>query len=276
MKLSNAVSSRIAKGLMASALAIALSGCLSTAPKLGGSEGNLITGSAGGANAEGQNTALESCDAPLGTMSLFEDNSLPWWNRYLTDYPQLGSTLPVIRLMIQQSNCFVVVERGKAFEAINRERELANSGELRTNSNFGQGQLVSADYTASPSVQFSKKGTGGVGGAVVGSLLGSVGSALAGSLKSNEAATTLLLIDNRSGVQVSAATGSAKNFDFRLFGGLFRGGFAGAGGYSNTPEGKIVTAAFLDSYNQMVKAVRNYRAQEVEGGLGTGGQLKVQ
>lgn len=284
MKLSNLIArpaaSKTRKGLIATAfastLAIALSGCLATAPKLGGSEGNLITGSAGGATADGQNTALESCDAPLGTMSLFEDNTLPWWNRYYTDYPQLGSTLPVIRLMIQQSNCFVVVERGKAFEAMNRERELANSGELRDSSNFGQGQLVSADYTASPSVQFSKKGTGGVGGAVVGSLLGSVGSALAGSLKSNEAATTLLLIDNRSGVQVSAATGSAKNFDFRLFGGLFKGGFAGAGGYSNTPEGKIVTAAFLDSYNQMVKALRNYKTQEVEGGLGTGGQLKVQ
>ncbi len=268
--------SRLKTGLFASVLTIALSGCVSTAPKLGGSSDNLISGSAGGANAQGQNTALESCDAPLGTMSLFEDKTLPWWNRYFSDYPQLGSTLPVLRLMIQQSNCFVVVERGKAFEAINRERELANSGELRESSNFGQGQLVSADYTASPSVQFSKKGTGGIGGAVVGSLLGSVGSALAGSLKSNEAATTILLIDNRSGVQVSAATGSAKNFDFRLFGGLFKGGFAGAGGFSNTPEGKIVTAAFVDSYNQMVKSLRNYKTQEVEGGLGTGGQLKVQ
>jgi len=84
------------------------------------------------------------------------------------------------------------------------------------------------------------------------------------------------LIDNRSGVQVSAATGNAKNFDFALFGGLFRGGFVGAGGYSNTPEGKIVTAAFVDSYNQMIKSLKNYRAQTVEGGLGTGGKLEVQ
>lgn len=258
------------------AAGIALSACVSTAPKLGGSSNNLISGSAGGASAQGQNAALESCEAPLGTMSLFEDTSRPWWNRYYSDFPQLGSTLPVLRLMIQQSNCFVIVERGTAMSAINKERELAKSGELRESSNFGQGQLVSADYTVAPSVQFSAKGTGGVGGAVVGSLLGSVGSALAGSLKSNEASTTLLLVDNRSGVQVSAATGSAKNFDFALFGGLFSGGFAGAGGYTKTPEGKIVTAAFLDSYNQMVKALRNYSAQTVEGGLGTGGKLIVQ
>jgi len=61
-----------------------------------------------------------------------------------------------------------------------------------------------------------------------------------------------------------------------LFGGVFGGAFAGAGGYAKTPEGKIVTAAFLDSYNQMVKALRNYEAQTVEGGLGTGGKLEVQ
>ena len=31
-----------------------------------------------------------------------------------------------------------------------------------------------------------------------------------------------------------------------------------------------------DSYNQLVKAARNYKAQEVQGGLGTGGRLGVQ
>jgi len=123
-------------------------------------------------------------------------------------------------------------------------------------------------------VQFSEQ-TGGAG-AVAGALLGSVGSLVAGALKQNEAATTLLLIDNRSGVQVSGSTGSAKNYDAALFGGIFAGGFAGAGAYSKTPEGKIVLASFLDSYNQMVKSLRNYEAQTIEGGLGTGGKLKIQ
>lgn len=50
----------------------------------------------------------------------------------------------------------------------------------------------------------------------------------------------------------------------------------GASGFSNTPEGKIIVAAFADSYNQMVKALRNYKAQTVRGGLGTGGRLGVQ
>jgi hypothetical protein len=109
----------------------------------------------------------------------------------------------------------------------------------------------------------------GAAGAVIGAAAGSVGV--------NEASTTLLLIDNRSGVQISAAEGSAKNFDFGFFGSAFTGGLAGAGGgYSNTPQGKVVTAAFADSYNQMVKALRNYKAQTVRGGLGTGGRLGVQ
>lgn len=34
--------------------------------------------------------------------------------------------------------------------------------------------------------------------------------------------------------------------------------------------------AFLDAYNKMVKAARDYKMQIVEGGLGTGGALKVQ
>ena len=32
---------------------------------------------------------------------------------------------------------------------------------------------------------------------------------------------------------------------------------------------------FADAYNQLVVAVRNYKAQEVKGGLGTGGRLGV-
>ena len=35
-------------------------------------------------------------------------------------------------------------------------------------------------------------------------------------------------------------------------------------------------AAFADSYNKMVVALRNYKAQTVKGGLGTGGRLGVQ
>ena len=83
------------------------------------------------------------------------------------------------------------------------------------------------------------------------------------------------MVDNRSSVQLSASTGYAKNYDFGLGLGFFRNGAAAGGAFSNTPEGKLISAAFADAYNQMVKSLRTYRVQEVKGGLGKGGQLGV-
>lgn len=255
-----------------SVLALAATGCVSTAPKMGESKGT-VTGAAGGASAQGQNTQLARCDETLGTMAIDEDVSAPWYYR-LREH-QLGSTTPVLRLMIQQSNCFVIVERGRSLNNVMRERGLEQSGEMRQGSNFGKGQMVAADYTMQPSIQFSGK-TGGAVAGLATRALGAIGG-LAGSMGVNEASTTLLLIDNRSGVQISAAEGTAKNFDFGLFGSAFTGGLAGGGGgYSNTPQGKVIVSAFADSYNQMVAALKNYKAQTVKGGLGTGGRLGVQ
>jgi curli biogenesis system outer membrane secretion channel CsgG len=262
---------------MALLVTVGLSGSVATEPVLGGSN-TPVTGAAGGATSEGASSQLEHCNETLGTMAVVEDQTAPWYGG-LAQY-KLGSTVPVLRMLVQQSNCFVVVERGRAMNNMMQERALQQSGEMREGSNFGKGQIVAADYTMSPSITFSQKGTGGVGGAI-GGLFGSAGRLAAGlvggGLKANEASTTLLLIDNRSGVQLAAAEGSAKNFDFSLFGGMFGDGVGGgAGGYTSTPEGKILTAAFMDSYNKLVRVVRNYKAQEVKGGLGTGGRLGVQ
>lgn len=255
--------------------ALTLAGCAGTEPKLGGG-GTVATGGAGGATADNANSQLEKCDRSLGTLGVVEDQTAPWYHQ-LSQY-KLGSTVPVLRMLIQQSNCFVVVERGAAMNKMMLERDLQKSGEMRTGSNYGKGQIVAADYTMSPTIAFSQKGTSGMSGALGGfGMLGNVAGAVAGGIKSNEASTTLLMIDNRSGVQLAAAEGSAKNFDFNVLGGMFGGGVGGGvGGYSNTPEGKILIAAFMDSYNQLVRAVRNYKAQSVAGGMGTGGALGVQ
>lgn len=256
---------------LAASLAVLLSGCGSTAPSMGGNKG-VVFGSASGGTTEGNNGQLEKCAETLGTVALDEDSSAPWY--YELRRNSLGSTLPVLRLMIQQSNCFVVVERGKSMNNVMRERQLESSGEMRQGSNFQKGQMVAADYTMSPAIQFSGR-TGGAGAGLLTGKLGLLG-AVAGNVKRNEASTTLLLIDNRSGVQIAAAEGTAGNFDFGLFGAGFVSGLAGGGGgYSNTPQGKVVVAAFADSFNQMVKSLRNYKAQTVKGGLGTGGRLGV-
>jgi hypothetical protein len=266
------VSPVLRAGIAASLLACA---GLALAQEVGGGSKGAVTGAAGGATSEGGNSSLERCDQALGTIGVVEDQNAAWY-RTLQSY-KLGSTVPVLRMMIQQSNCFVVVERGAAMRNMQVERQLQKSGEMREGSNMGAGQMVAADYTMNPSIQFSQN-TGGMGGALGGlsRSLGVIG-ALAGGIKTNEASTTLIMIDNRSGVQLAAAEGTAKNTDFALFGASYGWAAGGAaGGYSSTPEGKIIIAAFADSYNQLVKVVRNYRAQTVKGGLGTGGALGVQ
>jgi curli biogenesis system outer membrane secretion channel CsgG len=259
------------KKLLVSALVLMLSaaGCTT----IGSSSASTpVTGAAAGSSSVNQNQVLEHCDQPLGTVTIHEDTGADWYYQ-LSSY-NLGSTIPLIRLMIQQSNCFVVVERGRGFNDMMRERQLQQSGELREGSNFRKGQLVAADYTIEPSIVFSEKDTGGIGG-VIGGKLGKLGALLGAGLKFKDASVTLLLIDNRSGVQLAAAQGSARGFDLGNLNVALGGGFLGLGGYAKTPEGKVIAAAFIDAYNNMVRALKQYKAQKVEGGLGKGGKLNV-
>lgn len=261
--------------------AVLLAGCETTNMRMGSAESKTVaTGAAGGANAANESTQLEKCSAPLGTVSLVENQDAGWYTILRNEY-KLPPTANLLRLLVQQSNCFIVVERGAAgMRAMDRERQLMGSGEMRGGSNFGKGQMVASDYGLSPEIIFSNNDAGGMGGVLGGLIGGGRGSAIASlgaSLKTREANAMLTLVDNRSGVQVSASEGSASKSDFAGFGGLFGGLGGGAlGGYQNTAQGKVITAAFMDAYNQMVVALRNYRAQSVQGqGLGGGGRLGV-
>ncbi|MCM3879371.1 MAG: hypothetical protein ND807_04605 [Vicinamibacterales bacterium] len=221
-----------------------------------GQGGSVVQGSAGTAGSSGD-TGLEHCDKPMGALAVVEPQNevLVALTRY-----KLSSPVGLIRMMVQQSNCFIVVERGAGMHNIMQERQLAAAGESRQGSNMGGGQMVAADFVMTPMVVFSEGNAGGVGGGV-GSLLGRKAAAVAsvaGGLKFKEAQTSMLVADARSGVQVAAAEGSTKKADMRL-GGLIATGGTGvsAGGYGNTNEGKIIAAAFMDNYNNIVKTVRN-------------------
>jgi len=91
------------------------------------------TGSAGGGNAQNASAHLERCDNPLGTLAIVEDDRSDWYYRLRHEY-QLGSTVPVLKLLVQQSNCFVVVDRGRGLNMGLNERALNESGELRSTS----------------------------------------------------------------------------------------------------------------------------------------------
>ena len=258
-------------------LALTLSGCAATDMKMGSADAKTVaTGSAAGSSNANANTALEKCASPLGTLSLVENQDAGWYTVLRNEY-RLPPTSKLLRLIIQQSNCFIIVERSAAgMNAMSRERELMGSGEMRSGSNFGKGQVVSSDYGLSPEVIFNNNDAGGLRGGVGGGILGAV-MGIAATMKKKEASVMLTLVDNRSSVQISASEGSASKVDFGVFGGLFGGaGGGGLGGYSNTAEGKVISAAFMDAYNQMVISLRNYKAQVVQGqGLGGGGRLGV-
>jgi len=271
---------------------LALSGCVQPGVQTGGSS-NLVSGSAGGGTSVNANKSLERCAIPLGTLAVSDGSS------------SVTTVDPLIRLAVQQSNCFVLSSIGNMATEAQLDRILdkqRNSGEVRAGSKQHKGQQVAADYFLEPQVIVNNEATSGQSGNIAGSLVGlglgaaglggvgSLASAAVGTLAAGgvtETRTTdvaLTLTDIRSRVQIAIAQGSATATNLSASGsgafggwsGLF-GGAAGAsiGTFSRTPEGISTAAAFFDAYNGMVLSLRNYKAQEVKGGLGRGGALGV-
>ena len=241
---------RLGSVLMLAGVAMGLAACMT---ELGGGN-SFVTGSAGqSGNAQGAAKQLVSCNAPLGTVALVESQSPA------LAQAGLESPLPLIRLMAAQSGCFTVVERGQALTRMKDERDLASGGLLQQGSNVGKAQVVAADYFLTPNVTFSDDNAGALAGALGGLLpsgLGNLGG-LAAGLQFKDAESVLTVTDTRTGVQVAIAQGSARSTDL---GGLGLGGVSGfgglGGGYSSTDEGKVVAAAFLDAFNNLVYQVR--------------------
>jgi hypothetical protein len=249
-------------------LAVALVACQGT-PQLG-QGGSIVQGSGGSAGAQGASHQLQRCAQPLGTAALVEASP-----EALTSLQTIGlsSPLPLLRLMMAQSNCFTVVDRGAAMRNIEQEEYLRQSGMLRSGSQTARGQMVTTQYVLTPNVIFSNpRAGGGSAGAALGGLVGGgagalVGGAL-GSMRIQEAQTTLFLTDAQSGIQVGVSEGSAKVTDFGGLGGLGGwggtvAGLAGVSGYGNTDEGKLIAAALMDAHNNLVAQVQATRPSQL-------------
>ncbi len=225
--------------------------------KLGGNkEEGQPSGAAGPDGAKDESAQLEKCDKPYGTLAVVEPQDAV--TSHLLQYG-LQSPVGLIRMMVQQSNCFVLVERGRAMQNLMQERQLAESGELRRGSNMGKGQMVTADYVLTPDAVFSSRDSGGVGGALGGlGVFGAVAGLVAAGLKFKSAQTTMILSDSRTSLQLASATGVAKKTDWSVGGLLVGGGAAGGlGAYTNTPEGKVIAASYLDNWNNIVRSIRD-------------------
>lgn len=258
---------------------VALASCMQAGGSVTqGSGGTAVTGSAAGASSVNATPGLERCAETLGTLAV-DDGREEYWFGAFQAKTQITNIEPMIRTIVQQSNCFVVTAAGnqRLTDRISKIKgRTRDSGEFRAGSNYQKGQAIASDYYMEPSILFADSDAGGLGGAV-GGLLGSVGAAVGGALaRESHTTVNLTLIGIREEAQIAASEGSASASDL----GAFLGGFAGpAGGalgaYTKTPAGKATVAAFVDAYNKMVVALRSYEAQQVKGGLGAGGNLKM-
>jgi curli biogenesis system outer membrane secretion channel CsgG len=198
---------------------------------------------------------IPRCARPLGNLAV-EEPQRNWWTEL-----KLGSPEALIKIFVQQSGCFSLVDRGAGLAAAQRERALSSGGALQQGANVGGGQIVAADYVLVPDViSQNANASGNNFGAALGGLLGNrTLGALAGSLSFNSStADVTLAITNVRTTQIMATIdGHSKKTDigFGAGGGVFGyGGFgaAGASGYNNTEIGQVITLAYLDAYTKLV------------------------
>jgi curli biogenesis system outer membrane secretion channel CsgG len=201
------------------------------------------------------------CTHRIGTLAIVPPDK-EWWREL-----NLGSPEAIIKIFVQQSGCFTLVNRDRAMQSRSMERALADSGELQRGSRMGKGQVKAADYFLQPDIVSTNKNSGGGGAAAgIGGFLGHFGGwggavgALAGSInvKKGEANVTLDLVNARTTEEEALTEGYARKTDISWGAGggyaSWWGGFAAAGasGYQNTEIGQIIVLAYLDAYKKLV------------------------
>jgi len=201
------------------------------------------------------------CTHRIGTLAIVPPDK-EWWREL-----NLGSPEAIIKVFVQQSGCFTLVNRDRAMQSRSMERALADSGELQRGSRMGKGQVKAADYFLQPDIVSTNKNSGGGGaGAALGGFLGHFGGwggavgALAGGInvKKGEANVTLDLVNARTTEEEALTEGYARKTDISWGAGggyaSWWGGFAavGASGYQNTEIGQIIVLAYLDAYKKLV------------------------
>jgi len=197
---------------------------------------------------------IPHCTRNLGTVAIVEPEN-QWWRQL-----NLGSPEAVLRVFIQQSGCFTLVNRGRAMANRNMERAMADNGELQAGSNLGRGQVKAADYFLQPDIVTSNSHSGGnaIGGALGGFIGHGFGSVLGGiNINKKEANVTLSLVNARTTEEQALTEGYYRKSDLSFgagAGGGWWGGFAaaGGGGYQDTAIGQVIVLAYLDAYTKLV------------------------
>jgi curli biogenesis system outer membrane secretion channel CsgG len=233
-------------------LAVALlAGCQSNQVRLGDG-GSMAGGSQGAAGVQGASSELLRCDYPIGSAALVESP----YAAVFASIPGHYNPTPLVRLMMAQSRCFTVVDRGIASGMMQGERMLARGGQLQKGSHMGGGQIKAVDYLITPSITRGNPGASSYGGGL-GGLYSGFGGLGGLRVRKLEAEVMLAVTNARSGVQEAVAQGSASKQDIS-FGGVGILGLVGAlgGGGESTDMQKMLAAAFVDAHNKLVRQLR--------------------
>jgi curli biogenesis system outer membrane secretion channel CsgG len=194
------------------------------------------------------------CARKLGTLSIADGDDPRWWTQY-----NLAPPSKLLKVLVQRSGCFNLVDRGTGLNAAQIERNIGGNLGMQRGANVGQGQIKAADYVLVAEIQGANSnvsGSGVAGG--VGGLIGGTVGGLLGGLKSKkmEANTVLSLTNVRTTETIATEEGYAakNNLAFGAGGGagLFAVAGAAGGGYDNTDIGRIVTLSFIQAYSKLV------------------------
>jgi curli biogenesis system outer membrane secretion channel CsgG len=234
---------------LAGALAFAIMAAAPTVPALAKDKGSS------GRQAQEKGTReIPKCSKRLGTIAIVEPDN-QWWREY-----NLGSPEAILKIFIQESGCFGLVNRGRSMQSRAMERAMADNGELQSGSNVGRGQVRTADYFLEPDIVTTNRnsGGGGIGGALGGLMGGTFGRIVGGiNVKKGEANVTLSVVNARTTEEEALTQGYYRKSDVSfnaggaLSGWSSYGGLAGSG-YQDTAIGQIIVLAYLDAYTKLV------------------------
>lgn len=203
---------------------------------------------------EAASNDVPHCARKLGTVSIEDgDDPSPWTQASLAPPSKL------LKVLVQRSGCFNLVDRGTGLNAATRERAIGQGLGLQRRSNVGQGQIKAADYVLIAEIQGANSNVSG-GGALAGAggLIGGRFGGLLGGLRSKkmEANTVLSLTNVRTTETIATEEGyAAKNNISFAAGGFFAVAGGVGGGYDNTEIGRIVTLSFIQAYSRMVSGL---------------------
>ena len=246
------------KTVVSAALGTAL--LATAAPALAAPKGTSNTGASESRKMQTSATQqIPQCARPLGVLAVVEPEN-QWWREL-----NLGSPEAIIKVFVQNSHCFTIVNRGRSMASRAMERAMADQGELQKGSNLGKGQVKAADYFLEPNIVTANQnsGGGGVGAAAgaLGGLFGGFGHVVGGiaggiNVKKGEANVTLSVVNARTTEEyVVEGYARKKDISWGAGGGAgWWGGFAAAGasGYQNTEIGQVNVLAYLDAYTKLV------------------------